>query len=473
LGGGLKMQLSIVNYSTVKISSNEFRIDPEYYKPDYINLDKKLENTKLCSEYIEFLTDGTHQTPSYKSKGIPFLSSGNVHPCYLQFKNTKYISTEEHDSLKHCQPNHGDILISKSGRIGHAAVVPIEYKKGAFNIYEGIALLRVKNYSPYALALLLNSKILQDQIKRLQKGVAQPHLHLEDIRILKIPNFSEQFIELLETAYKEIEAMSSISRLEYGQAQTLLLSELGLINWQPKHQLTFVKQYSEANQAGRLDSEYYQPKYDELIQTINNNSEYVKKISEISTYNTRGLQPKYSANDTLSVITSKHILDDGLDFDNFMKTAASNWDSQRKARIKKGDILTYTTGANIGRTAFYPLDAKALASNHVNILRVKDENAEYVCFVMNSLVGRLQTEQMSAGSAQAELYPKDIDEFSIPFIAEKFQKLILNKVSKSHDLRDQSKHLFECAKQAVEMAINQDEQHAITWIADIIKKYNK
>ena len=463
------MQVSIVNYLSAKTSSNEFRLDSEYFKPSHIKLDHKLRNANPCSNYIEYLTDGTHQTPNYKSSGIPFLSSGNVNPCKLNFKKIKYISIEEHDSLRHCQPTNKDILISKSGRIGHAAVVPLMYKKGDFNIYEGVALLRVKNYSPYALAIMFNSKILQEQIKRVQKGVAQPHLHLEDIRNLKIPNFTDKFIEILEQTYKEFDAISLSSSSKYGKAQNLLLSELGLLNWQPKHQLTFVKNYTDVAQAGRLDSEYYQPKYDELLKAIKNNSEYVKNISEIQTYNARGLQPKYLTEGTMNVITSKHILDDGLDFDNFEKTNPENWDNQKKARVIQGDILTYTTGANIGRTAYYPIEAKALASNHVNILRIKDENPEYVGFVMNSLIGRLQTEKMSAGSAQAEIYPKDIDKFTIPFIAKKSQISILNKVSESRDLLKQSKYLLEYAKRAVEIAIEEDEKTAVAWLVEHTK----
>ena len=58
------------------------------------------------------------------------------------------------------------------------------------------------------------------------------------------------------------------AQLTYQKAQTLLLSELGLADWRPKHQLTFVKNYSDAKQAGRMDAEYYQPKYEEIVNVI-------------------------------------------------------------------------------------------------------------------------------------------------------------------------------------------------------------
>ena len=114
----------------------------------------------------------------------------------------------------------------------------------------------------------------------------------------------------------------------------------------------------------------------------------------------------------MNVINSRHILERELDHKNFEKTNSDSWDTQIKARIYRNDILTYTTGANIGRTQVYLSNEKALASNHVNILRIEHENPVYVAFVLNSKIGRLQTEQLSAGSTQQELYPKDIDNFT-------------------------------------------------------------
>jgi len=199
-----------------------------------------------------------------------------------------------------------------------------------------------------------------------------------------------------------------------------------------------------------------------LIKIITANK--YRRIKDVRSYNQRGLQPIYVENGDLDIINSKHILNETLDYNNFEKTNSSYWETQEKARVFEGDILTYTTGANIGRTQIYQSDKKALASNHVNIIRLKEENPFYVAFVINSEIGRLQTEKRSAGSAQAELYPKDLDEFIIPIINESAQNEIIEKLQQSVQLRKQSKHLLEIAKQAVEMAIETDENTAMEFI---------
>lgn len=52
------------------------------------------------------------------------------------------------------------------------------------------------------------------------------------------------------------------------KSEHVLLSELELLNWEPNHELSFVKNYSETQKADRLDAEYFQPKYEEIVKII-------------------------------------------------------------------------------------------------------------------------------------------------------------------------------------------------------------
>lgn len=318
---------------------------------------------------------------------------------------------------------------------------------------------------PEYLTTFLNTKYgIADVKRRARASINQSNVNPEELKRVEIPIIDYAIQELIKSVFDHSFIYIKNSEKLYNQAQEILLKELGLDKWQPKHKISFIKNYSEVEDAERFDAEYYQPKYDELLDHVTQKSEYSKKISEIQTYNSRGLQPKYSDEGAIDVITSKHILENGLDFENFDKTECHNWELQKKARIPTGSILTYTTGANIGRTAFYHLDKKAMASNHVNILTIENEDPLYVAFVMNSIIGRLQTERLCAGSAQEELYPRDIEKFIIPFIKKTKQKKIAEKIQESFKLREQSKHLLESAKTAVEMAIEKDEKTALKWL---------
>jgi hypothetical protein len=290
-------------------------------------------------------------------------------------------------------------------------------------------------------------------------------LSLSSIEQLDVPTYSEQFESTAEALYKKSVQLKNDSGTAYKQADSLLFNALNLTTYTPDTKNTNIKSLKESFGAcGRLDAEHYQPKFDEIEKLIKINSEYFKRVEEIQTYNARGLQPEYVENGPLDVINSKHILEDHLDYDNFEKTSSVFWDQQAKAQVFKDDILVYTTGANIGRINIYQSGKKALASNHVNIIRITGEDPYYVSFVMNSLIGRMQTDKLSAGSAQAELYPKDIAQFIIPFIDKAIQKKIREKIISSLTLKKQSATLLEAAKHAVEIAIEQDEAAGLAYI---------
>ena len=73
---------------------------------------------------------------------------------------------------------------------------------------------------------------------------------------------------------------------------------------------------------------------------------------------------------------------------------------------------------------------------------------------------------MRGVAIQQRLNQETFKEISLPIPQMEVQAKIKHKVIESFNLRKQSKHLLECAKRAVEMAIEQDEQTAIDWLED-------
>lgn len=451
------LEISVVKFSEIRSKNFDFRIDSEYFKKEYIlieNLIKK-NNCKDLSELSFKISDGTHFTPNYIENGVKFLSALNVSDNYFDLETGfKYISQEEHKSLySRCNPESGDVLLRKVGvGLRKACVVPQNIEE--FSIFVSVALIKCKEINPYYLSTYINTSLGQEQLFRFNKGISQPDLHLEDISRLKVPIFSDTFQSKIESIVKSAHAKLEESKSLYSQAEDLLLGELGLKDWQPKNTLYTTKKFSDFAQSGRLDAEYYQPKYDDLFERLQKVD--CKTIKEIQIINYRGFQPEYVENGKIDVINSKHILEDGLDYENFEKTDEVSFNNAVRAQVKYGDILTYTTGANIGRTQVYLSEKKAMASNHVNMLRVRDVNPIYLALVLNSKIGRMQTEKSSTGSAQVELYPDDLASFIIPILPEQIQKKIASLIQQSFECKAQSKQLLEDAKRMVETEIEKN-----------------
>ena len=64
--------------------------------------------------------------------------------------------------------------------------------------------------------------------------------------------------------YKEGLDQLQISNSLYSQAENLLLEELGLKNYKPIEELSYIVKLSDIKSAHRADADYFQPKYEKI-----------------------------------------------------------------------------------------------------------------------------------------------------------------------------------------------------------------
>ena len=154
------------------------------------------ENWCWCrlGEILLKLTDGTHSTPKYTEKGIPFLSVKDMSSGKLDFSNCKYISVEEHKELyKRCNSEFGDLLLTKVGTTGIPVIVDTEEE---FSLFVSVALLKFNQelIDNKYLKYLIESPLVQEQAKENTKGVGNKNWVMNDIAntIIVLPPLAEQ-----------------------------------------------------------------------------------------------------------------------------------------------------------------------------------------------------------------------------------------------------------------------------------------
>ncbi|MEN6316156.1 MAG: restriction endonuclease subunit S [Clostridiaceae bacterium] len=139
-------------------------------------------------------TDGTHSTPKYTETGVPFISVKDMSSGKLDFSYTKHISKAEHDTLfKRCNPEYGDLLISKVGTTGVPAIVNTEMP---FSLFVSVALMKFSHdlIDVQYLYYMVFSPLVEKQAKENTRGVGNKNWVLDKIRnsIVTLPPLAEQ-----------------------------------------------------------------------------------------------------------------------------------------------------------------------------------------------------------------------------------------------------------------------------------------
>lgn len=447
-----------------KLSQFEFknRFDAELYRPDLKHSFDLLEKTGFRLERLRnhfIIRSGT--TPSDRIDGlnegpILFKTTDIRNDVISTNGNYYHISKKINDRMFKTKLVKSDVLLNIVGAtlgvIGRSAYVA-EVGNESANITQAMVLLRSKSDSflPGYLFSFLNTKFAQDQIARYARPTGQYNLNLQEVGHLVIPFVNVEFQNEIQVLTKLSFNKNECSRSLYTQAQELLEKELRLDKLVFSKKLFSISSLEEVIVGHRLDSQHYQEKFDILLaHLIQFKTASIRKLRLL---NRRGLQPKYIDNGPVNVVNSQHITSTHLAYNDFEKTSLMEFEKSKVAHIQKDDVLIYTTGAYIGQTNLYDSEQPAMASNHVNILRVKDIDSGYLSIILSSIIGAFQTEKYSRGSAQAELYPSDIDKFVIPLLDDKKQKEIGNLLRASLTAKKESELLLARAKKQVEELI--------------------
>ena len=471
------MQITIANLSEAQ---NNKRLDSQFFKPEYVFS----SNIVNCSEYsvlsdISRITDGNHLkiAEDFDAKsGIRYLRGQDLNPdMMLHDRNVIYISEHSFDNLKRSHIFKNDILVTIVGaNTGLVGLVFNPPEKLVANCKLGIIRPDNREISSHFLYAFLIGRFGQHQILRLIRGGGQTGLVLPDMSQLKIARLSNYFEKYIDRLVFKGHRGHELSKKIYQTAQDILLNELGLKDWQPKHELCFIKNYSDTVEAERMDAEYFQPKYDDIVNAIKSYKGGWDELCNLCELIGHPSNPPYADNDgedKTFIVTQKHLGDFTLN-DEFWNDKEALYTNDQFINknymfmLKKEDVLLYSVGAYIGKANIYTEDVQATIGSFLTLIRAKQDklNPYYLMTLLNMDIGIAISKRHQRGMAQQYLYPYDTRTFPIPLISREIQLEIQQKVQESIKLRKQSNQLLENAKTAVEMAIEQDEETAMNWL---------
>ncbi len=206
--------------------------------------------------------------------------------------------------------------------------------------------------------------------------------------------------------------------------------------------------------SGRLDAEFYQPKYDDLKVFL-------------------GTLTTYKLGDLVKIFKSVEPGSDcyGTEGTPFIRVSDVNKFGIAEPEIKitehygeeyypRKDTILFSKDGSLGIAYKVRTDLAAITSGALLHLTVKDKSLvlpDYLTLVLNSEPVQMQAERDSNGAIIKHWKPDDIKKVIVPVMARDVQEKIAAQVEASFRLRGESERLLSLAKMAVELAIEQGE----------------
>jgi type I restriction enzyme M protein len=444
------------------------RIDSEFYRKENLivfDLLKKKNYALLTDSF--HVSDGNHMSISddFRQDGIRYYRGADIYNFFIEEASPICIS-EESFSLPVIKRSHlkkDDILMSIVGAIiGNIALVRTEEEQTCSC---KLAIFRPrKGVDSITTAVYLKTRYAQNQIQKFRRGTAQTGFLLEDAGQIVMPVFSSDFCKtIIRTITKMDEILQKATTL-YAAAETHLLSALGMDNFTPSNEPVAVKSFSESfGVSGRLDAEYYQRKYEEVLRKLSdfncdilNSLVWIKKSIEPGSdeYVDEGIPFVRVADLTKYGIsqTEKHL----------NRIPFAHMDLQPKK-----DTVLLTKDGTVGIAYKVEENLDIVTSGAILHLMVRNKGRilpDYLVLVLNSFIVRMQAERDTGGSVIQHWRPYEIKEVLIPILDMNTQQQIADDVQYSFELRRQSEKLLDSAKRAVEIAIEDDEDTAMAWL---------
>lgn len=465
------LEISVLNLSELNIWNDRFRFDSEFVKKEYLKLERVLKSKKhkLLADTDCKILHPSEIKREYvdKENGMWFFRTQNIRPLKIEHSNDVFISKKDAERLSKNLIKKYDVVITRTGaNFGQTALYNIE------NIAIGSShtfILRNSYFNQSFLAVFFNSKFGRKLINKGMYGGSQPEIAPYYLSHIPIPEFSNAFQKKIEKCLSDSENYIHSSKQTYTQAENILLQEIGLQNFTPSKEPVNVKTFKDSfATSGRLDAEYYQLKYEQVVNKVKNkNFDTLNNLVDIN----KSIEPG-----------SKNYVEDGLPFmrvADLSKNGLSepkkyiseyfvkeNQDKINNLKPKKGTIL-FSKDGSVGIAYHLRQNYNGITSGAILHLNVKDEKRilpEYLTLALNSKVVQMQAERDAGGSIILHWRVGEIENVVVPIIDFDKQQEIADLIEQSFSLKKQSEHLLEVAKKAVEIAIEENEEDALKYI---------
>ncbi len=442
-------------YSIIKKSEIEgaLRLDAEYYQPEYF-IDFTNGKWRPIGEFLETCQYGLSKAMNTEI-GNPIFRMNDIKNAFLVNNKLKFIDIPI-ELFNQYKLEKNDVLFNRVNSeefVGRTGIFKLD---GDFTFASYLIRLKTKEQAkvlPDYLNIFLNSSFGKKQIRKFsRRAVNQANVNAEELKKIKIKVLPLEFQKEVEKISNEVWDNNRLSEKLYSQAENFLLEELGLKDFEFSNDLYNIVNFSDIKTANRIDAEYFQVKYEELLKKINkNNAKLLLEATENigAKFNARSQPEQVFKYIALSNISSSL----GV-VNNYSEILGKDTPSRAKRILQEGDVIISTVEGSLGKVALVSKEQQGyLASTGFFQFRSKKILPEVLLVLAKSIVLQMQLEKQTAGTILTAVPKESLNYIIVPILSKATQQKIADLVRKSHQARKKAEQLLEEAKQKVEDSI--------------------
>lgn len=441
------------------LSNKDFRIDSSFYTKE-LKKNPNLTYAKI-GEYLISSQYGISIEMNTDSVGYPIYRMNEIHDMLCDLDVDKYADITQADFNKFALKD-GDVLFNRTNSFEWVGRTGIYYQNDDIQRTFASYLVRLNpkdGILPEYLCAYLSCKYGEwDVRRRARQSINQTNVNPEEVKEIEIPILDVNLQQKIRNCFTQANSLRILSQRAYSDAELILHNELGIDSIVVTDVNVSQKRFSDFVNSGRLDAEYYQPKYDNLFTQLNKFE--TKRLGDIVQIR-KSIEPG-----------SETYHDQGIPFmrvANLSKFGFSDTDIHLSPdeygdviRPKQNTILLSKDGS-VGIAYKVEQDMDVITSGAILHLTITDNEflPDYLTLVLNSVIVGMQAERDAGGSIIQHWKPSEIENVIIPKLNQEIQQEITNKIRESFSLRKESHRLLNLAKTIVETAIEKGESVAM------------
>lgn len=453
------LEIRPAKYSEVNENKDQ-RIDSDFWTKE------PYRNPKLAYEAI-----GKHLTLSQygvsiamneDGEGVPIYRMNEIHNMLCDLSVDKYAALSPKEIAQFTlEPR--DVLFNRTNSyewVGRTGLFK-GCRNGAATFASYLVRFRTNHTTvqPEYLVAFLNSKFGVAEIKRRSRhSINQTNVNPEEIKEILLPLLGDTIQNSMVTLFHSAHADLVLADGRLSDAEERLLSALGLANWSPPESLTYTARASDVRTAHRIDGQYYAPRIRALLRILGVDH---RTVADVARPRREKFRPDQCVNFDYIEISDL----DGSGGATNERLACADAPSRATWHVRPNDIITSSVRPIRRLSAqITPGQDGFVCSSGFVVVEPREIAPEVLLTYLRLPVICELLDLYASASMYPAIADADIFNLPLPQIPAAISEQIRESVSEAKLAKARAIQRLEAAKRAVEIAIEESEADAITYL---------